>query len=273
VATTLLIAVISPLRAVSTRPEPQSPQASASLVVPEQKLSFEVATIKPSAPDDRSGKFITMQGAHQFVARNYTVKDMVAAAYTLPSRLISGGPTWINSDRYDILAATPGEVRPNANQQMSMLRTLLADRFNLTLHREPRELPIYELTLARNGAKVKESMPSTEEYLINRMFPNNRVLLPARNVTMAQFASMLQRSVLDRPVLDKTGLSAKYDFDLEWTRDETQFGGQLPVTQVDNPKKPDLFTALQEQLGLKLESSKGPVEILVIENVQKPTEN
>lgn len=239
-----------------------------------QTPAFEVATIKPTAPDYRGGRFITMQGAHQFVARNYTLKFMVAAAYDLPPRTISGGPEWIDSERYDILAVTPGDVRPSLDQQMLMLRTLLAERFKLTIHREQKALSIYELTVAKNGSRLKESTASPEEppVLINRVFPG-RILLPARNATMMQFASMLQRSVLDRSVLDKTGLSGKYDFDLEWTADDTQFGGQLPTPLPDTPPKPDLFSALQEQLGLRLESARAPVDVIVIDGVERPSEN
>jgi uncharacterized protein (TIGR03435 family) len=105
------------------------------------------------------------------------------------------------------------------------------------------------------------------------MFNDNHVLLPARKVTMAQFAAMLQRAVIDRAVVDKTGLAAKYDFDLEWTRDESQFGGKIPLAKVDIPPKLDLFAAMQEQLGLRLQSARGPVEVLVIDRVERPTEN
>jgi uncharacterized protein (TIGR03435 family) len=121
---------------------------------------------------------------------------------------------------------TAGLVRA-LDEQMSMLRKLLADRFKLTFHREQKELSIYALTVAKNGLKLKESTspPDQPPVLVNRIFPD-RALLPARNATMAQFASMMQRAVLDRPVLDKTGLSGKYDFDLEWTPDETQFDGR-----------------------------------------------
>lgn len=235
--------------------------------------AFEVAAIKPTAPDYQGGRFITMQSANRFVVKNYTLKSMVGAAYNLTPRAISGGPAWIDSDRYDIVAATPGAVRPNLDEQMSMLRKLLADRFKLTFHREQKELSIYALTVARNGLKLKESTapPDQPPVLVNRIFPD-RVLLPARNATMAQFASMMQRAVLDRPVLDKTGLSGKYDFDLEWAPDETQFDGQrAPATPEST--KPDLFAAIQQQLGLRLEATKGPVETLVINQVERPSDN
>jgi uncharacterized protein (TIGR03435 family) len=236
---------------------------------------FEVATIKPTAPDDRSGRFITIKGGHQFVAKSYTLKFMVAAAYNLPPRTISGGPAWIDLDRYDIVAVTPGEVRPNLDEQMAMLRTLLADRFKLTFHTEAKELPVYVLTVARSESKLKESPTPPDELpaLINTVFPGDRIVLPARNATMAQFASMMQRAVLDRPVLDKTGLPGRYDFDLEWTPDDTQFGGNLPPIMPENSGKPDLFAAIQQQLGLRLEPSKATVEVITIDGAQKPTEN
>src|SRR5262249_16985305 len=132
---------------------------------------------------------------------------------------------------------------------------------------------LYELTLTKDGAKLKESTPGSEEFLTNRMFNDNRVQLPARNVTMVQFASMLQRAVLDRPVLDKTGLSGNYDFDLEWTSDESQFGGLLAMAKVDDPQKPDLFSAMQQQLGLRLQSSRGSVDVIVIDRVERPSAN
>jgi uncharacterized protein (TIGR03435 family) len=235
---------------------------------------FEVASIKPAIIDER-GSYIKMQSAHRFFVKNYTLKALVAAAYNLTARAISGGPAWAGSDRYDILAGTPGELQPNPDEQMSMLRKLLADRFKLTFHREPKEFSIYALTVAKNGPKLKESTapPDKLPELINVVFPD-RVSLPARNATIAQFASMMQRGVLDRPVVDETGLFGRYDFDLEWADDESQFGGRLRKrASTDGPDKPDLFAAMQQQLGLRLEATKGPVEALVIDQVEKPSAN
>ena len=235
---------------------------------------FEVAAIKPAAPDSQ-GRYIRMQSAHRFVAKNHTLKTLIEAAYNLTPRAISGGPAWIDSDRYDILAGTPGEVQPNLEEQMSMLRNLLADRFKLTFHREQKEFSINELTVAKAGPKLKESAaPDGQPSLTNVVFPD-RISLPARNATTAQFASMMQRAILDRPVVDKTGLSGRYDFDLEWADDDSQFGGQLRkrASADDSPDKLDLFAALQQQLGLRLEAAKGPIEGLVIDRVERPSEN
>jgi uncharacterized protein (TIGR03435 family) len=236
--------------------------------------AFEVATIKRTSPDERA-RYMRMQAAHQFLAKGYTLKFLVSAAYNLPPRAISGGPDWIDFERYDILAATPGEGRPTLDEQMAMLRNLLAERFKLAFHTEPKELPVYVLSVAKGGIKLKESTaaPDEQPVLINTVYPAEKIFLPARNATMAQFASMLQRAVLDRPVLDKTNLSAKYDFDLQWTPDDSQFSGTLPAVSPQNAVKPDLFAALQLQLGLRLDSSRAAIDAIVIESVQKPTEN
>jgi uncharacterized protein (TIGR03435 family) len=234
---------------------------------------FEAATIKPTSPDERA-RYMIMQGAHQFVGKGYTLRFLVSAAYNLPPKAISGGPGWADVDRYDILAATPGETRPTVDEQMAMVRTLLKERFNLSFHTEPKEFSVYVLTVAKGGIKLKEAAtPDTQPQLVSTVWPGDRIVMPARNATMAQFASTLQRAVLDRPVLDKTALPAKYDFDLEWTYDDSQFGGNLPPIAPQNSGKPDLFAALQQQLGLKLDASKAAIDTIVIDSVKKPSEN
>ncbi len=236
---------------------------------------FEVATVKP-APSDASltGRYIRMQSTNRFYAKNMTLKQLVAAAYTLNPKQIAGGPNWIETDHFDTVAETPGQTQPNTDEQMRMLRQLLTDRFQLAFRRQEKEMPIYTLNVAKTGSKLKESAAPADEqpYLINTVFPDH-LRLPARNATMTQFTWMLRRAVLDRPVVDRTGLTGRYDFVLEWFPDETQFGGELPLKpNPDNPE-PDLFGAVQEQLGLRLESTRGPAEVLVIDRVERPSEN
>ena len=233
--------------------------------------SFDVATIKPSEPNAKSGRYIVMQGNNRFVAKYYTLKLMVAAAYDLSPKVISGGPAWIDSDHFDIVALTPGESKPPRELQMAMLRTLLSDRFKLTFHREPRTLSIYELDVAKSGAKLKRSTApeSDPAALISTVFPDH-IHLPARNATMGEFVSLLQRAVLDRPVVDKTGLTGKYDFDLDWSADETQFGGEVPVAAADAPSAP-FFVAIEQQLGLHIEATRGSVQALVVDRAEQPT--
>ena len=220
-----------------------------------------------------------MQTAHQFVARNYTLRVLVAAAYNLTPRAISGGPAWIDSDHFDILAEAPGGVRPSLEEQLSMLRKLLGDRFKLTFHREQKEFPIYALSVGKNGSKLKESTVSPDATpegpppLVFVLSPEG-VHLPARNATMAELAWVMQRSALDRPVVDKTGLSGRFDFDLEWTPDETQFDGNaVRVPGAADSGKSDLFSALQQQLGLRLEATRGPISALAVDHAEKPDDN
>jgi uncharacterized protein (TIGR03435 family) len=235
--------------------------------------SFEVATIKPVASTAKSPRFITMQGSNRFVEKDYTLKLLIAAAYNLNPRTISGGPGWLDSDHYDITALTPGEVVPTRDEQMAMLRSLLTERFKLTFHREQKEFSIFALEVAKGGSKLKETAasPGDPSKLVSIVYPQ-KMVMPGRNATMAEFCSTLQRAVLDRPVVDKTGLAGRFDFDLEWAPDETQFGGEVKAASDDAPS-PHLFAAVQEQLGLRLVAAKGPVEALVVDKVERPSEN
>lgn len=237
--------------------------------------AFEVATIKPTGPEP-GGRWIRMQSADRFEARNHAVRTLIAAAYDLSPQAISGGPSWVDSEHWDILAKTPGVVRPNLDEQMSMLRQLLSERFKLEFHHEPKQLPVYKLTVAKGGSKLTESTASPDATpegpppLVFRLSPTV-VRLPARYATVSELASILQRSPLDRPVVDQTGLSGRYDFDLEFAPDERLWGGLLP--RPENTDKPDLFEAIQEQLGLRLEAATGSVDALVIDKIELPSAN
>jgi uncharacterized protein (TIGR03435 family) len=235
--------------------------------------AFDVATIKPTPPDAKAGRYITMQGTNRFVVKYYTLNLLIAAAYNLSPKVISGGPAWANSDHFDIVALTPGEARPSRPEQMTMLRTLLTERFKLSFHREEKEFPIYVLEVAKGGPKLKDSTaPATDEaQLISTVYPQ-RIHLPAKNATMGDFASLLQRALLDRPVVDQTGLTGRYDFDLDWAPDETQFGGEVPVASSDAQASP-FFTAIQQQIGLRLEATRGDTQAFVIDHAEAPQAN
>jgi len=236
--------------------------------------AFEVATIKPVASDAKTSRFITLQGVNRFVAKDYTLKLLIAAAYNLNPKAISGGPEWIDSDHFDILALSPGDVRPTHDEQMAMLRSLLTSRFGLTFHREPKKFSIYALEVAKDGPKLKPTTLTSDQPPVvgpGMVYPQ-RIVLPARNATMADFVSLLQRAILDRPVVDSTGLSGRYDFDLEWAPDETQFGGEVPSASADAPAPP-LFQAVQQELGLKLTAREGFASAFAIDTVNKPSAN
>jgi uncharacterized protein (TIGR03435 family) len=243
-------------------------------------VGFDVATIKPAGPDDpKAGRYIRMQSAHRFEAKNYTLNGLIAAAYDLTPRAISGGPAWSESERYEIIALAPSDLRPTFDEQMVMLKKLLSERFHLVFHREKKKFSIYELTVASGGPRITSSKsPFDEESNVtSTLFPAasggiDHALLPAHNITMRQFASVLQRAILDRPVVDKTRLAGRYDFDLEWTPDNSQFGGQLPSGAPDSDK-PGLFAAIQQQLGLKITATRGLLDTLAIDSIERPSEN
>lgn len=235
-------------------------------------LAFEVATINPVDPQPKDARFLTMQGQNRFVAKNYPLRLLIAAAYDLNPKAITGGPKWIDSAKFDILAVAPGSVLPTRDQQMAMLATLLSERFQLVFHREPKEFAVYVLTAGKNGSKLRASSASATDpsSVISTVYPDH-VLMPARNASMQDFVALLQRAILDRPVVDRTGLAERYDFDLSWAPSQREFNGEIQITA--DTSSPPLHVALQEQLGLKLEARRDMAESLVIDKVQQPSSN
>jgi uncharacterized protein (TIGR03435 family) len=235
---------------------------------------FNVATIKLSNPATPGRQF--MAKGHQFITINTTLNDLIAFAYGLNVRQIVGGPAWMASEKYDLDGKSEGGSQPTDAQWKMMIQKLVADRFKLTYHHESRELPAYVLTVGKNGPKLKtsEADPGALPGIGFRGFGN----MPVSNASMADFAAMMQGSVLDRPMIDRSGLKGRYDFVLKWTPDDSQFIGMRPpsasVPGNDRPDAPpSLFTAIQEQLGLKLESAKVAVDVLVIDHVEMPSPN
>jgi len=234
--------------------------------------AFEVATIKLVDLGSRDGRFFKMDGPHRWIATNFTLKNLIALAYDLNPRTISGGAGWIESEHFNVEAVTPGDVTPTRLEQMQMLRALLVERFGIKFHREEKEFSIYELTVAKGGAKLKVAAhPDDPPQLVGVVYPG-KIEVPAKSVTMDDFVAMLQRATLDRPTVNKTGLEGKFDFTLDWAPDESQYGGEVQRAPDDTPLPP-LFTAIQEQLGLKLEAKRGDVNAMVIDRVEKPIAN
>jgi uncharacterized protein (TIGR03435 family) len=248
-------------------PKPKAMAADASPV-------FEVATIKPSEPG-RQGKGIRVQGRH-FSTLNTSLSDLISFAYGVHAHQITGAPDWLETDKYDLAAQPDGEGEPNDKQWKMMLQKLLADRFKLTFHRDKKELTVYAIVVGKTGPKLTKS-DGDPNSLPGLGFRGLGALV-ARNATMTDFAGLMQSVVLDRPVVDQTELSGRYNFKLNWTPDENQFGGlgMRPPAPADNAapaSNPDLFTAIQEQLGLRLKPAKEPVDVLVIDHVEKPSAN
>lgn len=234
--------------------------------------AFDVATIKPASGDEK-GRYLKLEGTNRFIAVAYPVKLLIAAAYDLNPKTIFGGPAWMNDDKWNIEARTPGTSRPTHAEQMRMLRALLEDRFALKFHRESKEFSIFAMTIAKGGARLKPTEhPDDPPTMGPAVVYPQKVVLPARNATVGEMAQLLQRAILDRPVVDRTGLSARFDFDLEWAPDDSEFGGDAPRMAADATALP-LFEAVEKQLGLRLEATKGAVQALVVDSVQRPSGN
>ena len=231
---------------------------------------FEVATIRPVDVDRRQGRMFHMEGTHRWTANNFTLEALIALGFDVNPRAISGGPEWVRTQKFVITAVTPGDVAPTRLEQMRMLRALLVERFGLKFHRQEKQMEIYELTVAKDGPKLKAAeKPDDPPKIVGVVYPG-KVEVPARSVTMEDFVAMLQRATLDRPTVDRTGLKGTYDFDLVFTPDDTLYGGELPKAPADAPDPP-LFTAVQQQLGLKLTAKRGAVSAMVVDEVNRPS--
>lgn len=279
----------------------QAQAASAGTAAP----SFEVASIKPSHANP-PGRFFRLADPSRITITNMPVKDLIEFAYHVQPFQISGGPGWINSQGYDIEAKVDDSVvaqlqklppQERADQFRLMLQSLLTDRFKLKLGHETKELPIYNLVVAKGGPKltpttVPEAPPpaSAPAASANKQSrPRGPMLmmspgrLTGKAVEMSSLAEVLGRNPAlgGRLVVDQTGLKGKYDFGLQFAPEREMLmrgTSDQPAMPADGPPPPDanapsIFTAIQEQLGLKLESGKGTVQTLVIENIETPTEN
>jgi uncharacterized protein (TIGR03435 family) len=252
---------------------------------------FDVVSVKPNKSD--SGMTRIMFKPDGYSASNASLKMLVQGAYGIREELISGAPSWADSARFDIDAKVAGsdvDTLKNLSQEQrrSTLQPLLADRFKLKAHTETKQLPVYELVIAKGGFKLKEAAPG-DAYTNGIKGPDGvargglirtgRGQLTAQAVPMTSLANILSQQ-LHRTVLDKTGLTGKYDLELNWTPDQgsdPMFKGSDGSPQrgdaAPDSSGPSIFTALQEQLGLRLQSAKGPVETIVIDHVEMPSEN
>jgi uncharacterized protein (TIGR03435 family) len=287
---------------VLTAPRPQAqsfnaPAGSVPAPDPNVPLYFEAASIKPSNPDNPPGQAIRRQPGGRFNTINSPVRMLITFAYQIQGYQLVGGPDWVNSERYDVVAKMEGDppaVIPGtgADHMMLAMRTLLGDRFKLKIHKETRQLDIYALTMARPGGKPGPKLVparggcSPEELAARRGAPPPAqggpppVVCgiqqgPGRirfgNYPLSLFANNVSARV-GRAVVDRTGLTGNWEFELEFQPEVPP--GQLPPGAAPPPVDPDapnFFTAVQEQLGLKFDATKGPVEVWVIDSIEHAT--
>ncbi|HEY7392887.1 MAG TPA: TIGR03435 family protein [Bryobacteraceae bacterium] len=254
-------------------PEPPPPP---KLMAPDAKPGFEVSTIKPAKPGRGFSLLVNRSG--MLNTTSTSLSDLIKFAYDVHPRQITKGPAWLETEKFDITAKPDTPGMPNPTQLKVMVQKLLADRFQLAFHREQKELPVYAITTAKGGPKLTKSQSPLN--LPGFGLPPGRLMV--RNATMAELAHVMQASLIEQPVVDQTGLGeTRYDFTLQYTPDASQRavlaalgpGAAPPPPANDADAPPDLFTAFQQQLGLKLESTKAPVDVLVIDKAEKPSDN
>jgi len=236
--------------------------------VDQKPLAFEVASVKPNTSGDPfdwgiSGFGTSGPTPSQFTAKNAALDRIIAIGFGLRDEQMINLPGWTHTERFDIVAKYPDGTAFNAQDEAGMLRSLLAERFKLHTHRETRELPVYDLVLARRDHRLGPSLRLSTE--------TSRVSPPAQGLIQAQAAPigllvLILSPMVQRLVVDRTGLTGHYDFELRWTSDGP--AASSPSATAGNPS---LFTAVEEQLGLKLESTTGPVDVVVIDHVERPT--
>lgn len=290
-----LLSVAGLIVAMSSSMLGQGSPASKGAAVPTTNADvkipvFDVVSIKPNK--SASGMVRVMSKPDGYAATNVSLSSLIQRAYGVKEDQISGIPGWAESARFDIDAKVAGSDVPDLQKMKNedrglLLQPLLADRFKLTIHHETKVLPIYELVVAKGGPKLKEATTG-DKYSDGIKGPDGvsragmMMMRPGQftgqGIPLASLANQLSQQ-LHRTVVDKTGLTGKYDFALQWTDDQSDsmFKGADGAPQRAEPAPdasgPSIFTALQEQVGLKLQSTKGPVETIVIDHVEMPSEN
>jgi len=248
---------------------PEPPKSMAA----DAKPKFDVVTVKPSDPT-RPGKLFSFRGTHA-ITINTNVNDLITMAYGLHVKQIVDAPAWFGTDKFDVDGVPDVPGRPNSTQLKLLIQDVLTQRFGLTFHHDQRELSVYEITVTKGGPKltVTADTPSAPRNFMYRGLGD----LHITNSTMKDFCDGLQGSAMDKPVVDHTGLTDRYDFNLKWTPDDTQFaqfGPRPPQKESDDPNAPPaLSTALQEQLGLKIDATKAKADVIVIDHADKPLAN
>lgn len=232
--------------------------------------AFDVATIKPSAPEEH----VRSMGpdGRRFKANFATISQITQFAYSLHEKQILNAPDWFDTTTYD-LEVQADAANPTADQWRAILQQMLSERFHLTFHHEQKIMPAYVMTVAKSGAKLDP--PKDDGEIFSGVYiqrgPHQLVRAIGVRGTMQQLAAQLQRVETDRPVVDHTGLAGTFNFTLSATSSKPYFAGETPDTSDNAP--PNLFTAMQEQLGLKLEAQKTAVDCFVLDRADHPSAN
>jgi uncharacterized protein (TIGR03435 family) len=275
------VRIIGMVAAAILSSSPSSSGLAQSAGVTTQSAEFEVASVKRHTSGDQRTMMVVQPGG-RFVAVNVPVRHVIRTAFQLQNDQIVGGPDWIDTDRFDIEARAAGMPGAPSIELLAMLQSLLAERFNLTTHREMRELTVLALERVRRDGALGAGLRPTACPDIDIDFSNPTRCanistgvgsLTLRGMPFSQFTQYLAPYV-NRVVIDRTSLDGRYDIDLKWSPEPQQPAPEAASGQPSGDRdRPSFFTAIQEQLGLKLESARGTVEVLVIDTIAHPTPN
>ena len=247
------------------------PPARVPPMAADAKPGIEVATVKPSKPDEQA-RLITFRG-REIVIIGFTLNDIIKFGYNVQEKQLINGPAWMGTDRFDVNVQPDQPGTPNPDQFRMVLQKVVTDRFAFKFHGDKKELSAYVLTVGKDGPKMTKS---TDDAALPSLFFGPLGTLHVANATMGDFANLMQSAVLDRPVVNRTALDGKWNFLLKWTPDESQFAGlgvKVPPPSDAADAPPPLFTAIQEQLDMKLDAQKTLVDVMVIDHVDHPSPN
>jgi len=237
-------------------------------------LRFEVASLKPNVGHEDNYGIRPAPGGQRYQARNCPIKLMIQAAYQIKAEQIVGGPSWLETDRWDMEAKA--EKSSSVDELHVMLMNMLVERLHLKFHHETKEMRMYALTADKGGAKMMPHSAANggEQWIEQTVTKPLHLRMKATSSPMAYFAFRLS-TLMDAPVVDLTGLKGGWDFTLEYTRElppNFPDGGKLNGEEPDT-SGPTVFAAVKQQMGLELKAQKGPVDVIVIDHAEKPTEN
>jgi uncharacterized protein (TIGR03435 family) len=253
--------------------------------------AYEVSSVKPNKSDN--GRMRISYTPDGVSYSNVALQMVLRESFGIEDSRILGAPDWVRTNKFDIEAKVDAADAPKLDkvpdeERGKMLLPVLADRFNLKFHHETRDLPTYALVVAKGGLKMKEAKPGDTypngikgpdgKSFGGMMMMTGRGNITGQGIPIANLVNMLSSQRLGRPIFDKTGLAGNYDFDLHWTPDDAppMAGGAQagsPGSDAATDPGPSLFTALQEQLGLRLDPQKGPVDVVVIDHIEQPSAN
>lgn len=262
------LAASAPWAAWAARPAPQVLAAFAAQPAPQAPATFAVATIKPSASGEPT---MTQIRGNRFVTQGTTFLDLFKYAYDVHPEQVVGGPDWLRSEKFDVNADPETEKRPNSPQMKALVQQLLVERFQLVMHPGQKVLSVYTLEKAGDVPKLKQNTTDPNGIPAVAYDPNGH--LSVVNATMANLANFLQRFVLDRPAVDRTGVPGHFDLELHWTPDNFDSGSKADASAADTASDPGLFTAMREQLGLRLKAAKVATPVFIIDSAQQPSAN